>query len=84
MSKLLPFSPRTGNRVLRMRAIPQQWSGSQLYSPEVAFLRVWMEPEEASPRKEVNWGAISGLALSAVVSAGFWAGVAMLIERIAK
>jgi hypothetical protein len=82
VSKLLPFSPRTGNTVLRMRAIPEQWSGSQLYSPEVAFLRAWLEPEERNPERRTNWGAISGLALSAVVSAGCWTGVALLIERI--
>ena len=82
MSKLLPFSPRTGNRVLRMRAIPESWSGSQLYSPEDAFLRVWLEPEESSHNRKTNWGAISGLALSAVISAGFWTGLALLIERI--
>ncbi len=84
MSKLLPFSPRTGNRVLRMRAIPEQWSGSQLYSPEVAFLRVWLEPEERNPERRTNWGAISGLALSAVISAGFWTGIAILIGRIVR
>lgn len=82
--KLLPFSPRTSSRVLRMRAIPEQWSGSQMYSPEMGFVRVWLEAEESSPKKEPNWGAIYGLALSAVISAGFWAGVALLIERICK
>ena len=81
--KLLPFSPRTSSRVLRMRAIPEQWSGSQMYSPEMGFVRVWLEPEE-SLQKETNWGAIYGLALSAVISAGFWAGIALLIERICK
>ena len=82
MNKLLPFSPRTGNRVLRMRAIPESWSGSQLYSPEVGFLRVWLEPEERTFKREVNWGAISGLVLSAIVSAAFWTGLAVLVQRI--
>lgn len=84
MSKLLPFSPRTSSRVLRMRAIPETWSGSQLYSPEIGFLRVWLEPEESSLDRQINWGAISGLALSAVVSAGCWAGIALLVERIVR
>jgi hypothetical protein len=84
VSKLLPFSPRTGNRVLRMRAIPDSWSGSQLYSPETAFLRNWLEPEERPVPTGVNWGAISGLALSAAISAGCWTGLAILIGRIWK
>jgi hypothetical protein len=84
VSKLLPFSPRISSRVIRMRAIPDSWTGSQLYSPETDFLRVWLEPEERPQPSGVNWGAIYGLALSAVFSAGCWTGVAMLIERILK
>ena len=53
-----------------------------MYSPESGFVQAWVEHDESSFRTRTNWGAISGLALSAVISAGFWTGVAVLIERI--
>jgi hypothetical protein len=29
----------------------------------------------------INWGAVGGLAFSLTVSAGFWIGVAMLVQH---
>ena len=81
MSKLLPFSPRTSNRVLRMRAIPGAWLGSQFATHQPDFVDVWLEPDEAI-QQQINWGAISGLALALLVSGGFWAGLALLIQRV--
>lgn len=84
MSKLLPFSPRTSSRVLRMRAIPESWSGSPMFSDESGFVQAWLEQEESCFRRRTNWGAIYGLAISAAVSAGCWAGIALLVERIVR
>lgn len=81
MSKLLPFSPRTSNRVLRMRAIPEWWFGSQMYSNQSDFASVWQEPDENRMQEPINWGVVSGLALAIVVSGGFWTGLALLIQR---
>jgi hypothetical protein len=82
--KLLQFSPQGSSRVIRMRAIPEQWSGSRLYSTDSGFVQAWLEHEESCVGQRTNWAAISGLALSAVISAGFWTAVAVLIERIWK
>lgn len=81
MSKLLPFSPRTSNRVLRMRAIPGSWFGSQFATRQPDFVDVWLEPDETI-QQPINWGAISGLALALLVSGGFWAALALLIQRV--
>jgi len=78
--KLLHFSPQASSRVIRMRAIPEQWSESA--ASESGFVRAWLDHEEITPRTETNWGAIYGLALCAVISAGFWTGIALLVERI--
>lgn len=79
--RLLQFSPQGSSRVIRMRPIPEQWS-SGMYSTESGFVRAWLEHDETGIKTQTNWGAISGLALSAVISAGFWTGVALLIERV--
>ena len=83
-SKLLQFSPQASTRVLRLRAIPERWSGSFPSSTDVAALDSWSEYEVSDPRKRLNWGAISGLALSVTFSAAFWIGLAVLIERVWK
>jgi hypothetical protein len=46
-------------------------------------LRSWIKNEDGE-RERTNWGAIYGLALSLVVSAGFWTGVGLLVERVWK
>jgi hypothetical protein len=53
-----------------------------MYSPGAGFLQSWIEDDESNAPKRTNWGAISGLALSVVVSAGFWTGLAVLIQRV--
>ena len=83
--KLLQFSPETSTRAVRMRMIPERWTEGYEYSRGVRFLPAWMEDEGGvSGKRHVNWGAISGLALSLVISGSFWAGVGLIIARIAK
>jgi hypothetical protein len=53
-----------------------------MYSTESGFLRSWIENEDNSAQERTNWGAISGLALSIVIGASFWTGIALLIERV--
>lgn len=84
--KLLQFPPSGSSRVVRMRAIPKQWSTPAGYSPDIGFFQSWLE-KDTVPGKQAhghNWGAISGLAISVIVSASFWVGAVMLIQRLLK
>lgn len=83
--KLLQFSPETSTRAVRMRMIPERWTEGYEYSRGVRVLPAWMEDEGGASRKRhVNWGAISGLALSLVISGSFWVGVGLLVARVVK
>jgi len=83
--KLLQFSPQTSTRAVRMRMIPERWTEGYEYSRGVRFLPAWMEDESgASGTRDINWGAISGLALSFVISGSFWIGIGLLVARIVK
>ena len=78
------LSPQASTRVIRMRAIPESWS-AQSPRPNLGFLRSWFEIdsdfEDGGPHR-INWGALAGLAVSIAVSAAFWTGAALIIERI--
>lgn len=80
-SKLLQFSPQASTRVLRLRDIPERWSG---LSSSTDVADSWSEFEQVDPHKKLNWGAISGLALSVTFSATFWIGLVVLVERVWK
>ena len=63
-------------------------TGPFLPSEDMGFLQSWFEggsirDEDAAPR-QVNWGAIAGLALSVALSVIFWAGLVWLVARIWK
>ena len=81
--RVLQFPAEGTIRVLRMRVLPEHWSTPSGYSPEISFFQSWFEddsrPDGLNPG--INWGAVSGLALSVVVSASFWAAVGALISR---
>jgi hypothetical protein len=84
--RVLQFPAEGTTRVLRMRVIPEHWSTPSGYSPEISFFQSWFE-DDSHPdghNQGINWGAVSGLALSVVVSASFWAGVGVLITRLAR
>ncbi|MGA2099720.1 MAG: hypothetical protein ABSG34_01395 [Candidatus Sulfotelmatobacter sp.] len=80
--RLMQFPPQSIGRVIRMKAIREPWSGPSVYSHGGGFLQSWIEDEDSDTTKRTNWGAISGLALSVVISAGFWTGLALLIQRV--
>ena len=80
----LQLSPQASTRIIRMRAIPDSWCNPSAYSREMDFLKSWFEDDESSAQGRTNWGAISGLALSVVVSASFWLGIALVVERVWK
>jgi hypothetical protein len=56
---------------------------------EVKFFRTWLVFDSCdsdwAPRpaqRRANWNLIGGVALMALVSAGGWAGIALLIARL--
>jgi len=84
--KVLQF-PSANSHAVRMRPVPRLWSTSAGYAPDIGFFQAWLEKDTISDRHETatpNWGAISGLAISVVISASFWTGAVLLIERLLK
>jgi hypothetical protein len=59
-------------------------------SLDMGFVRSWFESDsdpaensaESSSGRKVNWGAISGMALSVAFSLVCWAGVIWIVERV--
>jgi len=83
--KLLQFSPQTSTRAVRMRIIPERWTEGYEYSRGVRFLPAWMEDEsDRAGTRHINWRALSGLALSFVISGSFWVGIGLLVARLVK
>jgi hypothetical protein len=82
--KLLQFSPEASTRV-RMRGVPERWTRGYEYSHGATFLPSWMDvdpdPAWVGEKRHVNWGAISGLAISMVVGGGFWVGLGLLVAK---
>jgi hypothetical protein len=81
--KLLQFPSPASTRTMR---VPVRWVGLDANIGGSGFLGAWLGDENGSdqPSQRLNWGAIAGLAISFVISGGFWAGVGVLIARIAK
>jgi len=55
-----------------------------LVAPEIGFLQSWFayDPDLDAGATGINWGAISGLALSLAISVSCWAGVAWMFSRV--
>jgi hypothetical protein len=78
--------------VIRLK--PEQWHGilrDGLLTeplPVQSFLESWFDDDSVRDgsrrRARINWGAVSGMALSFTISASFWVGLGMIIERIWK
>lgn len=84
--RVLEFPAEGTTHVLRMRMIPEHWSTPSGYSPEISFFQSWFEDDSRTDGQHegTNWGAVSGLALSVVISASFWAGMGVLIARFVR
>jgi len=96
-SKILQLSPQASTRTRRKIAVQESWSAAPArpldisldlpldLSLDIGFLRAWFETEsdtgQSSP-DDMNWGAISGMALSLAFSVICWAGVAWMITRV--
>jgi hypothetical protein len=89
--KLLEFSPQESTRAVRLKMVPERWTEGYEYSRGVRYLPAWLENDSDSllagmtgTRRRINWAAISGLALSLVISGSFWAGIGFLVARVVK
>ena len=85
--RILQFPAEESTRIIHLKEIPESWMGSYKYSGNSGFLSSWLDddPNEEGPgTRRINWGAVGGLALSATISAGFWTGVALMIERLVR
>lgn len=82
--KLLQFSPQASTRI-RMRAVPEHWTQPYEYSRGATYLPSWMEvdsdPAWDAEKRRINWGAVSGLALSLAIGGGFWVALGLLLAR---
>jgi len=96
-SKILRLSPQASTRTRGKIAAQDSWSATPArpfdlsldppldLSLDMGFLPAWFEsdPHPGQSRPEgVNWGAISGMALSVAFSVVCWAGVVWILTRV--
>ena len=82
--KLLQFSYPASTRLVGVKQIPLQWAALDPSLGGDGFLRSWLQDdreEEGPTRRRIHWPAVCGLALAFAISAGFWAGVGLVLSR---
>ncbi len=65
--------------------LPVRWMGLDGCLGGNGFLSSWLEEDDVDVEqsgRRINWGAVAGLALSLVISGGFWAGVGFVASRL--
>jgi len=84
--KLLQFSPQTSTRIVRVKALPVRWTSLDPSPGPDGFLNSLLEDEQEHGKSGslINWGPTLGLILSIAVSGGFWAGVGLVVSRLAR
>ncbi len=83
--QLSPQASTQGNSLRVVVANPR--SGQPEKFGDMQFWRSWIEYDSGArpkSRSRVNWNAVLGLAVTVGISAGFWAGVALLVTQIWK
>jgi hypothetical protein len=90
-SQLFPLS--SAREIPLRRRIGLSWGSSPANLTdtdlqEMKFLRGWLvydsDIQSALEQGRVNWNLVAGLTLAIVISAGFWAGVGLIIAHIWK
>jgi hypothetical protein len=92
-TQLSPQSTRGMNLKIALHGpaeeLTEPFSSTSEKFRDMQFLRSWFELDSEVDRTrsrpkagQLNWDAVTGLAVMAVVSGGFWAGVGMLITRL--
>ena len=87
--RVLQLSPQSSTRISRKRiTVREFWTGTSTNVLDIGVLRSWLEYDsefdEDGEYGRSNWGTVSGLALSVVLSASFWVGVAWIVGRVWK
>jgi hypothetical protein len=84
--KLLQLSPRASTHVTRKKFAFRDSRNAAASAVDTGLVGTWFDTDddidENSAYGPTKWGAISGMALSIVVSAGFWAGIAWVAVRV--
>jgi hypothetical protein len=84
-AKLSPPSTQTSKFKFAIRG---PWSMPPAGVQDVQFLRSWLEYDSGIAREgssgRINWSAVCGLFVIALVSASFWAGVGLAVARALK
>ncbi len=77
-------SRQASTRTTRVKGVPFQWTGLDPSLGGNGFLSSWLQDRregEDHARRGINWGAVWGMAVAFAFSAGFWAGLGLLISR---
>jgi hypothetical protein len=84
-AKLSPPSTQTSNFKFAIRG---PWSMPPSGVRDVQFLRSWLEYDSGIAREgssgRVNWSAVAGICVVAIVSASFWTGIGLAVARALK
>lgn len=76
--RLVQFPPQASTRSMRL---PVRWMGLD------GFLSSWLEEDDVvfePSHRQIDWGVVTGLTLSLVISGMFWAGVGLLVSRFIR
>ncbi len=80
--------PQENTRVMHMTATSDPRTAQSGCSQDNGIAQSWLDDESHSDLRNaeghINWTMVSGVALSLAVSASFWAGVALVIERVSR
>lgn len=84
--KLPQASPEACTRVAQLEAVPVRWTTLDPCMGGSGLGSSWVQHDDADEsgktRVGIKWNAVCGLAISFAISAGFWAGVGLVISRI--
>jgi hypothetical protein len=86
--RILQFPPQNG-RIIHVKAISPAWTHFYALAQDDEFFGSRRDDDDFEPPgigllRQINWGALSGMGLSLAFSAGFWAGVALAVQRFLK
>jgi len=81
--KLLQFPPQASTRSMR---VPVRWIELDECMGADGFLSSWLgdDKDPVNSRAHINWGAVTGLAISLVIGGGFWAVLGLMVARLLK
>jgi len=83
-AKLLQYDPQRSTHVIRVKSLPLQWTELDPCMGDRGLLSSLLDDgSEEEPSQCINWRAIKGIGLALAMGAGFWAGVGLVISRIA-